>query len=269
MYVKKITSTSNPLINRLVGLKEKSRNRKQEGKFLVEGLRECGLALDNGFVPDLAVFDPQMTSMAQVEELLGKHQPELIEVSTAIFEKVAYRTSIPNVLLLGSMPEYCLDDFSPSADALVLVLDVVEKPGNLGAMLRTADAAGAELVIVCDPMTDLYNPNTVRSSVGCLFTVPVVVCSDEAAQAWLSKYQFQTYLTHLEASKPLYEIAFEGRSAVVMGSESAGARDTWTQFATQRIIIPMFGKVDSMNVSVSAAIVLYEALRQKLAKTKR
>jgi TrmH family RNA methyltransferase len=159
-----------------------------------------------------------------------------------------------------------LDLLKLSASPLILVLESVEKPGNLGAILRTADAAGVDAVIVCDPQTDFYNPNVIRSSVGCAFTVPVAVSTTDEAIAWLRKNRVRMLATHLEASQPYDQSDLTRPTAIVMGTESTGLSDKWVKAADARIIIPMHGKVDSMNVSVSAAVVVFEAIRQRKVK---
>jgi TrmH family RNA methyltransferase len=146
---------------------------------------------------------------------------------------------------------------------LVLILEGVEKPGNLGAVLRTADAAAVDAVIICDPQTDFYNPNVIRSSVGCIFTNQLAAASSEETIEWLRKNNIAIFCTYLKASKSYHLTDFTQPSAIVMGTEATGLSDVWVKNSTANIIIPMLGKIDSMNVSNAAAVVVYEAMRQR------
>ena len=150
-----------------------------------------------------------------------------------------------------------------SDNPLVIVLESVEKPGNLGAVLRSADAAQADAVIVCDPLTDLYNPNLIRSSIGAIFTVPTVACTSEECIAFLEQHGIQILTAQLQDSSLYYDTPMTGPTAIVMGTESTGLTDQWRRAATAHIRIPMLGRLDSLNVSVSAAILLFEAVRQR------
>ncbi len=265
--MKTITSFQNPLIKQIGLLGSKAKTRREEGLFLVEGLREAGLALEAGYRPVQLLFDPDCTSAQQVEELCRRSRneaPEPIAVASAVYEKIAYRSGVPNVLVLFEMRETDPNDVVLPEKPLVLVLEGLEKPGNLGAILRTADAAGVDAVLVCDPATDLYNPNTIRASLGALFTLPVMLGSSEEAWTWLKAHNIPVYATWLEAGKSLYSCDLSGAIALVMGAEATGISPFWVEKAEERIIIPMQGQVDSMNVSASTAIILFEAVRQRL-----
>ena len=150
----------------------------------------------------------------------------------------------------------------------MIVLESVEKPGNLGAVLRSADAAGADAVIVCDPLTDLYNPNVVRSSIGAVFTVPTVACTSAEAISWLKSKGIRILTAQLQDSSPYYDTPMTGPTAIVMGTESTGLTPVWREAADSHILIPMLGRLDSLNVSVSAAILLFEAVRQRQGQTR-
>ena len=265
--MKNISSLQNPLIKQVHLLSSKARERRQSGLFVVEGLREAAMALDADFAATHLFFDPAITPETQVDGLLRQTNaapPEVLTVSPAVFEKIAYRGGVPNVVMICREHKAGLDSIKMPAKGLALVLEAIEKPGNLGAILRTADAAGVDAVIVCDPATDLFNPNTIRASLGAVFTTPVCVVSSEAAWTWLQTQGIQVFATHLEASRSLYDCDLRGPSALVMGAEATGISAFWAERAHQRIIIPMRGKVDSMNVSASTAIVLFEAVRQRL-----
>ncbi|MFM8450443.1 MAG: TrmH family RNA methyltransferase [Haliscomenobacter sp.] len=261
-----INSLQNPLIKRVALLTEKARERKRQQTIVAEGLREVGLALKAGFQAEYLFYDETCTSPEALDELLAlaiREQGEVVAVSTAVMEKIAYRAGVPNVVALLQRRDIRLSEIQLSPNPLVLVLETVEKPGNLGAMLRTADAAGADAVIVCDPMVDEYNPNVIRSSLGAIFSVKLVTTEAQPALDWLHRHGIQVLSTYLDASVPYYSCDLRRPTAFVMGSEAHGISDFWVREAQQRIIIPMQGEVDSLNVSASAAIVLFEALRQR------
>ena len=260
-----ITSTSNPRVKELVLLCEKSRNRRASGLFVVEGRREISSCLSGGFTPRSAYYCPQIVSLEEVETLFRDSQVELIDISDNVYSKVAYRDTTEGVIAVFHARERSLQDINLGADKapFVIVLESVEKPGNLGAVLRTADASGAAAVIVCDPLTDLYNPNLIRASIGGIFTVPVAACSSEEAYEWLHAAGFQILTAQLQDSSPYYDIDFRRPTAVVFGTESTGLREFWRERSDRKVIIPMLGKLDSLNVSTSVAILSYEAVRQK------
>ena len=187
----------------------------------------------------------------------------LVPVTQEVFDKIAVRENSGGVIAVAEMKTHRLEEFKLGITPLVLVLESVEKPGNLGAILRTADAAALDGVIVCDPQTDFYNPNVVRSSLGCVFTKQIATATSEETITWLKKNKVNIYCTYLKASKPYHEVDFKGPSAIVMGTEAAGLSDSWVKGASANIIIPMQGSIDSMNVSTSTAVVVFEACRQR------
>ncbi|MBR1406834.1 MAG: RNA methyltransferase [Bacteroidales bacterium] len=187
----------------------------------------------------------------------------VIEVSRAVYEKIAYREGTEGIVAEVYAKERRLDGLRLSGRPLVVVLEAVEKPGNLGAVLRSADAAGADAVIVCDPATDLYNPNLIRASIGSVFTRQIAVCTSEEAIGWLKAHGIRIYTAQLQDSEWYYDTDMTGGTAIVMGTESTGLTDVWRQAADAHIRIPMLGQLDSLNVSVSAAILLFEAVRQR------
>ena len=264
-----ITSLQNPLIKNVLVLTEKSRERKKQGLFVAEGLREVGMALKKGFRVECLFYDESKTSPEALDELfgdMGQAPQEVYMVNSPVMEKIAYRANVPNVVALIQRRDMRLSELQPSPNPLILVLETVEKPGNLGAILRTADAAGVDAVIVCDPLVDEYNPNVIRSSLGAIFSVPVVTTDSEPALAWLRRQGIRVFATFLEASSTIYSLDLKGPAAFVLGSEAHGISEFWVRESTQRVIIPMYGQVDSLNVSVSAAVVLFEAVRQRTAK---
>ncbi len=257
---KVITSVQNQLVKDIVGITEKARDRRESGFFVAEGLREVGLALQKGWQVETLLYNPGLTD---INSLAISGVPEVIEVSSAVMEKIAYRANVPNAVAIIKQRELALPILSNTPTPLVLILEQVEKPGNLGAMLRTADAAGVSAVIICDPATDVWNPNAVRNSLGALFTVPIALGTTTEVIRWAAIQGIRTYATHLEASTPYTIHDFRQPTAFILGAEATGLTPAWWQHADERIIIPMSGSVDSMNVSVSAGIVLFEALRQR------
>ena len=253
-----ITSAQNPKIKRLQLLQQKSLERRKSGLFVVEGRRELQHCINAGFEVDTAFV---------CLDLLGEGYKapakKVFEVSRDIYEKIAYRGSTEGIVAEVIARQRTLDDLSLGESPLVVVLESVEKPGNLGAVLRSADAAGADAVIVCDPLTDLYNPNLIRSSIGAIFTVPCVACSSDECIAFLKQRGISILTAQLQDSSLYYDIDMRRPTAIVMGTESTGLTIQWRQAADAHIRIPMLGRLDSLNVSVSAAILLFEAVRQR------
>ena len=295
-----ITSAQNPKIKELLALQEKGRLRREKGVFVVEGRRELSHCLAAGFqirtlfiCPEICtpdglppgIFPPAdsfLRSLAALAPTVFEGPPAsvprvarpsgavaggtgypVIEVSRAVYEKVAYREGTEGVIAEVFAKERSLADIRLSERPLVIVLEAVEKPGNLGAVLRSADAAGADAVLVCDPATDLYNPNLIRSSIGSVFTRQVAVCTSEEAIAWLKSHGVRIYTAQLQDSEWYYDTDMTGGTALVMGTESTGLTDLWRKAADAHIKIPMLGQLDSLNVSVSAAILFFEAVRQR------
>ena len=187
----------------------------------------------------------------------------VIEITEALYRKVAYRESTEGIIAEVEAKENHLEQLQLPENPLVVVLEGVEKPGNLGAVLRSADAAKADAVIVADPLTDLWNPNLIRASIGAVFTVPTFAVSTVEAIGWLQSHGFSILTAQLQDSLPYYDTPMTGPIAIVMGTESTGLTDAWRRAATAHIRIPMLGRLDSLNVSVSAAILLFEAVRQR------
>ncbi|QNH61559.1 TrmH family RNA methyltransferase [Hymenobacter sediminicola] len=262
-----ITSPQNPRIKNLLKLQQKSSERREQGLTIIEGHRELTIAHGAG-VPITALFVcPELAGevrQRELQALFGSRQPEWFEVSKAVFEKVAYREGSDGVLALAKPPRHTLAGLELPAAPLLLVLEAVEKPGNLGAILRTADAAQATAVIVCDPRTDLYNPNAIRSSIGCIFTVPTVATTRDELLAWCQQHGIRTYAAALtERAVPYTTCDFRGPTALVMGTEADGLTPELMQACDQTIIIPMRGAIDSLNVSTATAILTFEAVRQR------
>lgn len=253
-----ITSTKNPRIKNLLALQQKSAERRRAGLFVVEGRRELEHCLEAGYeVAELFVCPELLPADFRFPDSTVQ------VVSPAVYERIAYRGTTEGVVAVVRTRRLTLSDLQLSPNPLIVVLESVEKPGNLGAILRSADAAGADAVVVCDPLTDLYNPNLIRASIGAIFTVPTVACSSAECIGYLKDHGIQILTAQLQDSHPYYDTDMRQPTAIVMGTESTGLTDQWRQAATAHIRIPMLGRLDSLNVSVSSAILLYEAVRQR------
>lgn len=264
LYRDLITSVQNPRIKNFAHL-QKAKERKEQNVFVVEGLKEYKQAIRHKyqFASIFVCFD--LISEAHFKAISAgiNHDVEVYPVSKDVFDKIAYREGSGGIIALARPKSHGLSDLILKSNPLLLILEAVEKPGNLGAILRTADAAGVDAVIVCDPQTDIYNPNVVRSSIGCLFSVPMAVCHSDEAIAWLKSQNIAIYSTYLKAAVAYTDVDFKRASAIVMGTEADGITDLWVNASTQNIIIPMQGSADSMNVSTATAVVVFEACRQR------
>ena len=276
-----ITSTQNPRIKHLLLLQQKSSQRRKDGLFVVEGRREVEHCLEAGFkirtafvceeISPLPNLPPRgEASFAPLSPLLlgggvggGGCGFEIVPVTSNVYERIAYRGGTEGIVAEVEARQTTLADLRLSASPLIVVLESVEKPGNLGAVLRSADAAGVDAVVVCDPLTDLYNPNLIRSSIGAIFTVPCVACSTDDCIAFFKERGIRILTAQLQDSSLYYDTPMTGPTAIVMGTEATGLTDQWRRAADAHIRIPMLGRLDSLNVSVSAAILLYEAVRQR------
>lgn len=301
MRVEEITSGQNPKVKELLALQEKSRERAERGLFVVEGRREFRQCLDAGFIPDTVFICPDIFGSGKLspdtfgggklspdtfgsgkfnndtfgggeagkgpafdpEGLLLKTGCKVCMVSKEVYAKIAYRGGTEGIVAEIRYRERTLKDIVLGENPLVMVLESVEKPGNLGAVLRSADAAGADAVVVCDPRTDLYNPNLIRASLGAIFSRQVAAASSEETIAWLKANGIRILTAQLQDSVLYYDTPMQGPTALVMGTESTGLTNLWRDAADAHIRIPMLGSLDSLNVSVSAAILLFEALRQR------
>jgi RNA methyltransferase, TrmH family len=257
----RITSTQNPKVKSLLSL-EKPRERRKQGLFIIEGKKEIRMALDAGYKIGNLFFCDDIISADELSTL-ETDDKLMIPVAKEVFDKIAVRENSGGVLAVAEQKAHALKQIKLSENPLLLILEAVEKPGNLGALLRTADAAGVDAVIICDPQTDFYNPNVIRSSIGCVFSTQIASATSEETIDWLNKNNISIYCTYLKASKQYHLVDYSKPSAIIMGTESTGLSDTWTKNSTQNIIIPMQGMIDSMNVSTAAAVVVFEAKRQR------
>ncbi len=241
---------------------EKPRERRKQQLFIVEGAREVRMAIEAGYRIGNIFFCEEILDMNESGDLL-KQDKLLVPVSKEVFDKIAIRESTGGILAVAEQKTHRIDEIKLSANPLLLILEAVEKPGNLGAILRTADAAGVDAVIICDPQTDFYNPNVIRSSVGCVFTKQIASATSEETISWLKQKNINIYCTYLKASNPYHQTDFTKPTAIIMGTEATGLSDVWVKNSTANIIIPMQGVIDSMNVSNAAAVVVFEARRQR------
>ncbi|HZW63668.1 MAG TPA: RNA methyltransferase [Flavobacteriaceae bacterium] len=260
--LKVITSIQNPYIKELLQLKDKSRERRKTGNFIIEGKRELSLAIKGGYKIETVLFYPDLFSESEAKAL-GQYGIEIIEISLEVFQKLAHRETTEGVIAVAQTKPHELNTLNLGNNPLVLVAEAPEKPGNIGALLRTADAANLDAVILANPKTDLYNPNIIRSSVGCVFTNKIATGTTQEIIEYLQSKNIRIYCAALQASVPYHTIDYKPASAMVVGTEDTGLSDTWLAHATQNIVIPMQGKIDSMNVSVAAGILIFEAKRQR------
>ena len=257
--MKQITSAQNPFIKSLIQLQEKAKARKQSGTFLIEGMREIELSIKGNYEIETILFLPELVSNNQITKLTDNP----IEITKEVYQKLAYRDTTEGILAVAKTKSLQLADLKLSENPLILVMEAIEKPGNIGAVLRTCDAAKIDAVIIANPKTDLYNPNIVRSSVGCLFTNQIATGSTEEVIDYLIQKNINFYSATLQNSTSYHTQNYTLPTALVVGTEATGLSELWRKKATQNIIIPMQGEIDSMNVSVAAAILIFEAKRQR------
>ena len=261
----RITSTQNTRIKFVVQL-QKKRERDRSGLMLIEGVRELSLAISSDIVVEDVFFCPDIITGDDGKLLLEKlrmKKIELTEVTRRVFGKIAYREGSGGFVGVARKLKHSLDDFIPSETPFYLVVDAVEKPGNIGAILRSADAVGLDGLIVSDPKTDLSNPNIIRASIGSVFTVPTAVAEPREAIKWLKNKEIGIISATPHGDTLYTETDFTSSCAIVVGSEDVGVSDMWLDASTERVRIPMMGMADSLNVSAAATILFYEALRQR------
>lgn len=259
--VKQITSAQNPFIKSLVLLQEKAKARKQSGTFLIEGMREIELALKGNYELETVLFCSELLDKSFNHLIFKSFNP--IEISKEVYQKLAYRDTTEGIIAVAKAKSLSLSDLQLPENPLILVMEAIEKPGNIGAMLRTCDAAHVDAVIIANAKTDLYNPNIVRSSVGCLFTNQIATDSTEEVIKFLNKKNITIFAATLQNSQFYHQQNYTTPTALVVGTEATGLSAAWREKNIQNIIIPMQGEIDSMNVSVASAILLFEAKRQR------
>ena len=262
----RITSPHNPRIKEVLRLQEKSAERRRQGLTLVEGYRELTHAQAAGWAVATLLVCEELAGAALAHQLLppAARPYEYLPVSAAVFARLAVRERSDGVLAVLRTPQRSLAGLALPPNPLVLVLEAVEKPGNLGAILRTADAAPAHAVLVGDPRTDLYNPNVIRASLGGIFTVPTVAAPMPEILAFLKEKGIRTFAAALaDDAKSYAETSFAGPTALVLGTEADGLTPATRAACDETVIIPMRGQLDSLNVSVAAAVLTFEAVRQR------
>ncbi len=253
-----ITSLQNERIKHIVRLREDRRQRERDGLMLVEGWDEIDLALHAGHSPQTLIVCPELTDRPMAELA-----PETLTVTPQVFQKISYRDNPDGWMAVFPTPKRALNDISLGETPLVVVAEAVEKPGNLGAILRTADAAGVDALLICDPHTDLYGPNVVRASRGTVFSVPVAAASSEEVFSFLKQHEIRI-LAATPGGDRLYTTEdLRGSVAIAVGTEDEGLTSFWLERADARVLIPMLGKVNSLNVSIATALIVYEAVRQR------
>lgn len=263
-----ITSSRNPKIKRVVKLRKRA-YRDEEGVLIIEGYRELKRALENGCRPSALFYCAELFQGANEPALIEQCRAagaEILACGASVFEKIAYRDRPEGLLALAPQLRVTLGDLELPADPLLLIAEHIEKPGNLGTMLRSADAAGVHAVIVCDRCTDINNPNVVRASIGTLFTVPVVDASSDDARAWLLERGIQIVAATPHAERDYTEVDYTRGTAMLVGAEQFGLSEFWMKQAETQVRIPMLGQCDSLNVASAATILLYEAVRQRRAQ---
>ena len=262
LVYKQITSIQNPLIKEILQLQEKSRTRKSKELFIIEGIREISLALRGNYEIQTLLFYPDLFDVSKIKSVTNENTV-CIEITKTIFEKLAYRSSTEGIIAITKAKKLVINQLTLGENPLILVAEAPEKPGNLGALLRTADAAKLDALIIANPKTDIYNPNIIRSSVGCVFTNQIATGTTKEIIDFLKQNNVSIYSAALSASVSYTKINFNEPAAIIVGTEATGLSKEWLENSTKNIIIPMQGEIDSLNVSVSAAILIFEAKRQR------
>ncbi len=253
-----ITSLQNPRVKQIVKLRDDKKQRQSDGLMLVEGYDEISLALEAGHQPITLFIAPEL-----VRRDIKEVTTEILTVSPAVFEKMSYRENPDGWLGVFPVPRISLDDLRLSEMPFIIVAESVEKPGNLGAILRTADAANVDAVLVCDPRVDVYSPNVVRASRGTIFTVPVVETKSTRALVYLQQRGIRILAATPSAEAEYTRQDLRVPLAVAVGTEDEGLSKLWMGQADMQVKIPMMGKVNSLNVSIATALIVYEAVRQR------
>lgn len=262
MTHKQISSIQNPFIKQLVLLKDKSRERKKTNTFVIEGEREIELAIKGHYKIKTILFYPAIFDETKLNRFTD--EIEIIELSKDVYQKLAHRTTTEGIIALAETNPHTIQSLKfDTKNPLLLIAEAPEKPGNIGAILRTADAANVDAVIIANPKTDLYNPNIIRSSVGCLFTNQIATANTEVIIDYLNQNNIAIYSAILQDAVNYHEQDYTKACALVVGTEADGLSQDWRDASKQNIKIPMQGVIDSMNVSVAAGILIFEAKRQR------
>lgn len=258
-----LSSIHNPKIKRLVALQQKASERRESGLFVVEGQRELEHCVSAGYQVESFFICPEICRVEICHIFAKTPKARIFEIDKTLYSKVAYREGTEGIIAIVKYQAQELSGLQLKDNPLIAVIEGVEKPGNIGAILRSCDACGVDALIVCDPKCDIYNPNLIRASIGAVFTVPTAVCSSTEAISFLKDANIQILTAQLQDSSLYYDCNMRRGTAIVMGTEDQGLSSQWREAADAHIRIPMLGQLDSLNVSVSCAILLFEALRQR------
>lgn len=261
--IKKITSVKNNLIKNIHLLQSKSRERRKQNMIVIEGKKEVSLAIESGINVKSVLFCPEIISYDDAIKVVKSDNAEFIELRKDVYAKLTYRESTGGIIVVAEYPQNKLSNIKVGTHSLFVVLESVEKPGNLGAIARVADGAGVSGIILVNPLTDIYNPNAIRSSLGCVFTTDVVEVDYEELYTWLKENKIISYAAELEASELYHKTNLDGKIALVFGTEATGLSKEMINACDYRIKIPMLGHIDSLNVSTSVAVLVYDAMRQR------
>ncbi len=266
--LQKIQSLQNPTIKKIVQLQSKARSRKKYQQFVIEGISELQIAISAHYTFECILFCEEIISKENLSKKFPTHPDKslkFIVIDLKVFQKIAYRQTTGGVIAIANTRDFTLDkiNFTNSSHPLILVAEAPEKPGNIGALLRTAHAANLDAVFIANPNTDMYNPNIVRSSTGSLFKVPIAVGTTLEILEYLKLHNFTICTTALKNAEPYYKQDFTKKTAIVVGTEHEGLSNTWIENTDQNLVIPMRNDIDSLNVSVAAGIFVFEAVRQR------
>ncbi|MDF2379289.1 MAG: RNA methyltransferase [Candidatus Gracilibacteria bacterium] len=259
-----ITSLQNPILKNIIKLRKSAQERRKQNRMIIEGVREVSRALScNWPINQIFFCEELMMNQSEFLDKIRGKSIELIQTSKKVIEKMSYRDSSQGILALASMPKKPLEDLKLPDNPLVLIAEGLEKPGNIGSLLRIADGAGVDALILCDSTGDVWNPNVVRASTGTLFSVPLAVASSEKTLSWLNTQKISKIITSPDSQTPYSNIDYRESCAIIIGSEQAGLTEKWMNTANEKVTIPMYGTADSLNAAISASIITYEALRQR------
>ncbi|MFW5792880.1 MAG: TrmH family RNA methyltransferase [Bacteroidota bacterium] len=260
-----ITSLQNEKVKNLIRLQKKAPERKEQGMFVVEGIREVSLALKNKVKPHSFFICKSIYSADSLYPIDFQNFQEtpVYEVSPEVYNKIAYRGDTQGIMMIAHNITKTLEDITTDKNSFYMVLESIEKPGNLGAVMRTADASGISGIIICGQNFDIYNPNVIRASLGCIFTLNVIIADNNSVLTFFKKHNCKVLAAHPEGKINYSDVDYKQGTAIVMGTESEGLSSFWKENADNLIRIPMLGQIDSLNISVSAAVITYEALRQR------
>ncbi len=264
--MKHISSIQNPQIKNLKKLQEKAKKRAEDNQFVIEGAKELRYALEANYTID-QVFVLEHDFSSEVSDLLSQIKTQtsyLYEVAAPLFRSLCYRSGTTKIIGVAQKKTHTLEQLQLKENPLILIAETPEKPGNIGALIRTVDAANADALIIVDPKTDLYNPNVIRSSVGCLFSVPIAICNNDDLFLFLKNKSIDLYSAIISSRATNYSKEnYSSATAIAIGSEDKGLSENWCNQSKNHIIIPMQGVNDSLNMSVAAGIILFEAIRQR------